>query len=189
MGKSMDLRLRRKTLAIVTILCLAFIVFEVYAHTYVHSLAITRQEDVPEYIQIYINGTTTLHQEFGGCSVDWLVIWSYRKPQPSKNSFYIHLFKTNSSGSLFVQDLEIIIDGIETTSKGVYHENSVMTSLNDVFYEANSIIIIVSYNIGAIDTYEVNLSLVSKVYAKTLLGYIPLADTQTPIRVTMDYRP
>ena len=185
----MNLRLRRKTLAIIIILCLVFIVFEVYAHTYVHSLAITREEDVPELIQIHINGTTTLHQEFGGCSVDWLVLWSYRKPQPSTNSFYIHLFKTNSSGNLFVQDLEIVISGIETTSKGVYHENLVMASLKNVFYEANSIIIVIFYDIGAIDTYEVNLSLVSKVYAKTLLGYLPVADTQTPIHVTMDYRP
>lgn len=164
------------------------IVLEVYAYTYVAHLQLTRKEDIETYVP-YINGTVVLHRDFGYWSVDWLVAWHFRKPTPSLNSFCIYLFKVNRSGSLLVQDLEVEPWKIQTTSQGIYHENAVDASLDEVVYQSKRTIVRITYDIGYIDTYDVNLSLSVKVYAKTLVGYLPIGDTKIPTNVTMIYRP
>lgn len=183
------MRIGRKALASMLILVLiAIITLEVYTHTYVPHLSVTRKEDVATYMP-YINGTSTFHRTFRTCSVDWLVAWHFRKPTPSLNSFYIYLFKVNKSGSFLTQDLEVMLQEIRTTSRGVYHANAVIASLDQVFYQSNYTVARIQYDIGYVDTYNVNFSLLVKVYAKTLVGYLPIEDIRIPINVTMIYRP
>ena len=183
------MRMVRKTKVFILIsVFVVVIVLEVHAHTYVPHLTITRIEDATAYMY-YINGTRIFHKTFGDCSVDWLIAWHFRRPTPSMNVFYIYFFKINRSGSLLVQDLEITHQRIKTTSQGIYHTNAVSAMKEEVFYESDYTIIRVPYDIGKVDTYNVTFSLFMKVYAKTLVGYLPIQDAKIPINVTMIYRP
>lgn len=183
------MRIVRKTKAFILIsVFIVIIVLEVHAHTYVPHLSITRVEDATAYMP-YINGTRVFHKTFGYCSVDWLVAWHFKRPTPSMNLFYIYFFKINGSGSLLVQNLEITPQRIKTASQGIYHANAVYAMKEEVFYESGYTMVRVPYDIGYIDTYNVTFSLFMKVYAKTLVGYLPIEDSKIPINVTMIYRP
>lgn len=183
------LKIRRRTLVLVLILVLAvFVVFEAYAHTYVPRLSTVTRQDIPT-LTYYINGTQTFRRTIGYASVEWVFTWEFRKSPSGKGTFYLYLFKVGSNGSLLVQEMEATPLELRTTSKGVYRENYVDASLGEVIYQTNRTVLIIEYYIGAPDTYDVNFTLLMKIYAKTLLGYLPIEDTNVSINVTMDYRP
>jgi len=189
------LRISRRVLAFLLILVLvAVIALEVYAHTYVPHLSVTSEERALAYMW-WGNGTQIFHREFGQCSVDWLFAWAFKKPTPSINAFYIYIFKVNSSGSLLVQDLEIIpllehrLLKLQTTSNGMDREGAVVALLDGVGYEGNYTGIRIRYDIGYVGVYDVTFNLSTKVYAKTLVGYLPIEDTTISINVTMTYEP
>jgi len=185
------LRISRKALAFLLILVLAAVIaLEVYAHTYVPHLSVTSEEEALASVESYMwwaNGTTIFHREFGHCSVDWLFTWWFKEATPATNFFYIRIFKVNSSVSLLVQDLEIVPLKLQTTSSGMYRENAVYAWLGGVGHYGNYTWIRIGYDIGYPGIYDVNFNLSIKVYAKTLLGYLPIEDTTISINVTMTY--
>jgi len=173
----------------VLILVITVVLLEVYAHTYVPRLSTVTRQDIPA-LTYYINGTQTFRRTAGYASVEWEFAWEFRKPSSSDSGMlYLYLFKVGSNGTLLVQDIEAAPLELRTTSKGVYHENYVDASLAKVVYEQNRTIVIIRYYIGAPDTYDVNFTLLMKIYARTLLGYLPVEDANVPINITMDYRP
>lgn len=184
--------MRRRNLLITILILSAFAILEVYAHTYVSHLSISDQEEVINYLPrkyYYINGTKVFQSNVYGSKVVWLIAWRFRKPTPSLNPFYFYLFKINRDGTFLIQDHDIIPYKIQTISKGVYHEDSIHAFLREVIKHSNHTIVISEYEIGAIDTYNVTFILFSRLYAKTLLGYTTMRDTEISINVTMDYKP
>jgi hypothetical protein len=183
------LRVTRRLLALLTLLVtlVAFIIVEVYAHSYVRSLPVISKEEAFNLVYFYSNGSKEFSHSVHGCTVRWLAIWSIKKPTSSLNYAYIHLFKIKQNSSFLVQSLEIIPVALRATAN---NSNSYFHAwLDEVIQEDNYTFVRISYDFGKIGTYNVDFALVVKIYEKTLLGYLPLEEVKIPIQESLYYGP
>jgi hypothetical protein len=183
------LRITRRLLALLTLLIslVAFVIVEVYAHSYVHSPPVISKEEAFNLVYFYSNGSKEFTHSTHGCTVRWLAIWSIKKPTPSLNYAHVYLFKTEQNNSFLVQSLEIIPVALRATAN---NSNSHFHAwLDEVFQEDNYTEVIITYDFGEIGTYDVDFGLVVKIYEKTLLGYLPLEEVKIPIEESLYYGP
>lgn len=183
------MRVTRKLLALLTLLItlVAFIIVEVYAHSYVRSLPVISKEKASNLVYFYSNGSKEFSHSIHGCTVRWLAIWRIKKPTPSLNYAHIYLFKIEQNSSFLVQSLEIIPVALRATAN---NSNSYFHAwLDEVFQDDNYTEVIITYDFGEIGTYNVDFGLVVKIYEKTLLGYLPLEEAKIPIEQSLYYGP
>ena len=183
------MRVTRRLLALLTLLItlVAFVIVEVYAHSYVCSLPVTSKEEAFNLLYFYPNGSKEVTHRTHGCTVRWLAIWSINRPTPSVNHARIYLFKIEQNSSFLVQSLEIIPVALRATAN---NSNSHFHAwLDEVFQEDNYTEVIITYDFGEIGTYNVDFGLVVKIYEKTLLGYLPLEEVRIPIEESLYYGP
>jgi hypothetical protein len=138
-------RISRKTLSIVVLILIAFILFEVYAHTYVqinHLPVLTRAEALRMIVPLYYNSTST----FSGDGASWLVALQYTKPLvPSPISYaYLFIFKTDQNNSLLAQNIDLLVTGLKLTSNGT--SGDFYCRISDIEYES-------SYTVVAVQVY------------------------------------
>jgi hypothetical protein len=184
-----DLRVTRRLLALLTLLItlVAFIIVEVYAHSYVRGLPVISEEEALDLVYFCSNGSKEFSYTIHGCTVRWRAIWSINKPTSSVNYARIYLFKIEQNSSFLVQSLEIIPVALRATAN---NSNSHFHAwLDEVFQEDNYTEVIITYDFGEIGTYNVDFGLVVKIYEKTLLGYLPLEEVKVPIEESLYYGP
>ncbi len=176
-------RIDRKVALGVLILAIC-VVLEVYAHFYVemHVLSVVTEEEAMKLSPAQHTGTYT----FSGSGCRWLVVWRIDEVSPSVNYGWVYMFKIEQNKSPWVIDKGWSPFKLETESN-----NTVMfwAELDAVLYEANRTTLRIEYDFGKIGTYEINLTLVSKIYERTIVGLLPKEDVRIPISVTLYYGP
>ena len=183
------MRVSRRLLALLTLLItlVAFIIVEVYAHSYIRSLPAISKEEASNFVYFYSNGSKEFSHSMHGCTVRWLAIWSINKPTPSVNHARIYLFKIEQNSSFLVQSLEVIPVALRATAN---NPNSQFHAwLDEVFQEDNYTEVIIEYDFGETGTYNVDFGLVVKIYEQTLLGYLPLEEVKISIEELLYYGP
>jgi len=173
---------RFKLLLLISLLLV--ISLEVYAHLYVPSLPIIPREDTKSYMP-YANGTENFGRSWGGCSVEWLVAWEYKKED--RGTFRVYLFKVAREGNLFVYNLETVPINLKTKVNNVPY-TGVYALLDEVFYGKNFTLALIEYDVGFLGTFNVTFNLFVRTYARTLIGYLPIEETMIVINATF-YNP
>ena len=178
-------RINRKVTAIAALMIFVLVLLEVYAHTYVqvHRLPVLTEEEALKLIPYYYNSTCT----FSSDGARWLVALQNKKPTPSLNFAYLYIFKMEQNRSFLVQDIDLLILGLNSTSNstGGYF----LARIEELDYQSNFTVVRIWYDIGQIGTYQVDFGLRVKVYEETLLGSIPKEEMKVPVTATIYYGP
>jgi len=180
---------------LLAIFILALAIVEAYAHTYVKGLETVSENEARHYMMrftegpystSYYNTSQIFSRSVGGAKVNWLITLMGQNPNRSETA-YFHIFKVDKTGGVLVQDLEIVPMGadLEVTSQyrteGSGHQREVTYNI-----PPNFTVVFLDYDMNLLPrTYYFQFSLTLKVYANTLLGYIPIEEAKLPMNVTV----
>lgn len=106
---------------------------------------------------------------------------------PHENYAFFAFFKTAQNSSISTQTLEIIPVGLKPTLNDT--TSDAYFSLDAAIFASNYTSIRVRYELGQTGTYQVDFGLTAKIYAKTLLGYLPVEEMEISVGEVLHYGP
>jgi len=171
---------------LVAVVCIALV--EVYLHKYMNSLPLLSIPEAYRSCTMSFEGTRITPYSCYGCSVNWLMFYRIEKPTSLHSNYvFIWFVKVAQNSSFLVQTLDIVPSGLEYTLNGT--DSSLYASLDAILYATNYTGVRIRYDLVELGTYDAIFDLTCRVYAKTLVGYLPIGKIAISVGETLHYSP